>query len=857
MTLKNHHTPLSALPGLTNEQILLLHARWIWTVEDFYGYAQTLPDDSLAGSDRCEDVLGPDVCGGLSSAHVPVRQMGFSISDTERQATLAACRQRLSEKTELSLDTNLPLCGTGKCPSAVRLMDRMLPIRNQAERGTCSAFASAALCEFAHGGKMSLSPQFLYWACKERDGNPHSDGTSLATVQEALNEDGVCEDRLWEYCSVPRYGDDGLLNAGQGPAPKEAEDNAAGHRRLCQSLSPNAAAKYRRVLASGRPVVVGLMTFNSWTRNPVTEVTGRVFMPHVKETENGLEVCEESGGGHAMCLVGYVDEETAPGGGYFIARNSWGAGWAPECAEGAGHALIPYRYAEWFTLSAFTVSESKEGVRHIGADRNVMAAQNSVLAKMPAHLAPYARKLTSEESDFIGRKLPSGTIVLSLSPGDPIYEFTDRNANEDGYKSILAAAKIAEEGRQTQLQAQALQQNVQTAYPLMSTAGLNVLLQRKRDFCARISKNFSLDSLRMRAFPMSSSFWGLMPKNIGPAIRKVEEVMDFSQDLVAAIIKDVQNSFLRNGRDAHLTALASQNPPAAWLASLSNLVEAKILRVSPFSPFRRPLYVVRAFGVPFAFDADSGHVIATCATSRFLLSVETCIRERVAKLAGDSDCVFCSIGTGVEAEAGYEARDDGRFFVTVSSPRKDGGWSVWRPNYLERRRAFRDFLDLLMPLTSNDVLSAVQTIIMGNGKSKWCIKCEDALHDGLIDELQKIFPGFPALRQTAVIEALKRWCAANPDYGLIQGEGGAVCVVHHPIRGKDRPYRAMGRLQKVLMFYLVSILCSALGTGISAYRIFFIPASNKILSVIVLLAGWGIGFLLRKLRSTVIVLERE
>lgn len=114
MTLKDHRTPLSALPGLTDEQILLLHARWIWTVEDFYGYAQTLPDDSLAGSDRCEDVLGPDVCGGLSSAHVPVRQMGFSISESERQATLAACRQRLSEKTAHPLDSNLSLQGAGK-----------------------------------------------------------------------------------------------------------------------------------------------------------------------------------------------------------------------------------------------------------------------------------------------------------------------------------------------------------------------------------------------------------------------------------------------------------------------------------------------------------------------------------------------------------------------------------------------------------------------------------------------------------------------------------------------------------------------------------------------------------------------
>ena len=500
---------------------------------------------------------------------------------------------------------------------------------------------------------------------------------------------------------------------------------------------------------------------------------------------------------------------------------------------------------------------TNEGVRRTDVDHCVMPVQNSAIAQVPAYLAPYVRKLTHHERDFNNILLTPGTIVLSLKPGDPIYEFTDQNANDDGYKAILAAAKTAAEERQKQLQAQTLQKNVEAAYPLMSTADLNVLLQCKRDFCAKVNKNFSSDSLRMRAFPMSSSFWGLMPKNIGPAIRNVEEVKDFSQDLVAAIVKDVQDSFLRNVRDSQVTELASQNPPAVWQASLSSLVEGKIFRVSPFSPFRHPLYVVIAFGIPFAFDATSGHVIATSATSQFLLSVETCIREQVTKFAGTSDCVYCSIGTAVEAETGYESRDDGRFFVTVSSSYKGEGWSVWRPNYLERRRAFRDFLDLLMPLTGNDVLSAVQMIIKGSNKSKWCIKCEDALHDGLIDELKKIFPGFPALRQTSVIEALKRWCAANPDYGLIQEASGAVCVVHHPIRGKDRPYRAIGRLQKVLLFNLIEILCFVVGFGSFVYRIFLLPESNKALSCALFILPFVVRFLLRKLRSIVVVLERE
>ena len=50
-------------------------------------------------------------------------------------------------------------------------------------------------------------------------------------------------------------------------------------------------------------------------------------------------------GGHALCLAGYVDDDSYPGGGYFIARNSWSADkWAPDSPEMPGYALIPYAY---------------------------------------------------------------------------------------------------------------------------------------------------------------------------------------------------------------------------------------------------------------------------------------------------------------------------------------------------------------------------------------------------------------------------------------------------------------------------------------------------------------------------------
>lgn len=826
MTLKNHHTPLSALPGLTDEQVLSFHARWIWTVEDLFGYAKTLPEDSLAGGGSCESVLGPDVCESLSSLRVPVRQMGLNISDSECQATLAACRQRLSDKAEPLSNKDLSLCGANNGPSSVRLMGRMLPIRNQADRGTCSAFASVALCEFAHGGKVALSPQFLYWACKERDGNPHSDGTTLATVLEAICEAGVCEDRLWEYRTTPRFGRDGLLDAGQGPAPKEAVDNALRYRGRCQSLSPNAAAKYRRVLASGRPVVVGLMTFNSWTRNPVTEVTGRVFMPHMVQTENGLEVCEKSGGGHAMCLVGYVDEETAPGGGYFIARNSWGTGWASECDEGAGHALIPYRYVECFTMAAFTVSESDEGACRADADRNAMPAQNSVLGQVLNKFAPYTRVLTRHERDFIGKELTPGTDVRSLKPGAAIYGPSDWNVKAEGYVDILSAA----------------------TYPLLEKNEVDVLLSRKKDFCDKIDANFSAKNLLWRAFPDARTSWHVLPDNVDPGIRKVEEFADFSDDLLESMITDLVRS------NNNLVG-----PPQAWIDQMKALIVGKIWCVTSASLIPRSVYVVEAFAVPFALNAKSECVEPADATAHLLGAVRACARRRLAKVVGD---VFYSVGTGCRAGEGFVAPKEGSDYVVLSSPdMRNGGLTVSRSVCLKMRPSYRDFGDRLMPLTESDLLSKVRDIVDPLVLNPGTFQSGAAfVRRDIIPELRKQYPGFPDIRETAVIGVLRQMRGENPKaYAIMQNAKREVFVASPPgkILPGDRPYRKLSWLARFMLYYFCHVICWVAGIGCAYYYKFFVKDARwaSVLSFLIVPAVFSL--VIRWIVHRIAVVERN
>jgi Repeat of unknown function (DUF5648)/Papain family cysteine protease len=49
-------------------------------------------------------------------------------------------------------------------------------------------------------------------------------------------------------------------------------------------------------------------------------------------------------GGHAMLFVGYQDDASTPGGGYFILRNSWSTSWGAKSPYGGGYGTLPYKY---------------------------------------------------------------------------------------------------------------------------------------------------------------------------------------------------------------------------------------------------------------------------------------------------------------------------------------------------------------------------------------------------------------------------------------------------------------------------------------------------------------------------------
>ena len=57
-----------------------------------------------------------------------------------------------------------------------------------------------------------------------------------------------------------------------------------------------------------------------------------------------------------MCLIGYQDHADAPGGGFFILRNSWFGMWGMDCPYGSGNGTIPYAYISNENWEAITTA---------------------------------------------------------------------------------------------------------------------------------------------------------------------------------------------------------------------------------------------------------------------------------------------------------------------------------------------------------------------------------------------------------------------------------------------------------------------------------------------------------------------
>jgi Papain family cysteine protease len=227
-------------------------------------------------------------------------------------------------------------------PASVNLIPFFQPIRNQGPRGTCVSFCLTALNEYIkrrRGTLVNLSEQHLYYETKLIDGVPAGCGTWQVKAVTVLSSRGPCREIIWPYNSA-------LPCNNHGARPAAARPDGLLYRLATLAVSARSVPAYKTHMSKQRPVTVSIPVYNSWYQSAATRQTGRITMRLGNE---------QSIGGHAVCLVGYFDTPTSPGGGYFIVRNSWGtSGFGSANPLGAGYGTIPYQYITNDAWEAFT-----------------------------------------------------------------------------------------------------------------------------------------------------------------------------------------------------------------------------------------------------------------------------------------------------------------------------------------------------------------------------------------------------------------------------------------------------------------------------------------------------------------------
>jgi C1A family cysteine protease len=200
--------------------------------------------------------------------------------------------------------------------SSVDLRPWCTPVENQGNIGSCTGQAITSAIEIIlkkKGKALELSRLFVYYQERLLEGTTRIDaGAYLRDGIKACYTWGTPQERLWAYNTRL------FATKPSQPAYTEALTRKITRYERCTNFESVKAA-----LASGSPVVVGFVVYQSFLSTVVSR-TGR--MPYPSTREQAL-------GGHAVCLVGYNDATKT-----FIAKNSWGSGWGDR-----GYFYMPYQ----------------------------------------------------------------------------------------------------------------------------------------------------------------------------------------------------------------------------------------------------------------------------------------------------------------------------------------------------------------------------------------------------------------------------------------------------------------------------------------------------------------------------------
>ncbi|GAB3643719.1 hypothetical protein GCM10027423_43560 [Spirosoma arcticum] len=230
-----------------------------------------------------------------------------------------------------------------KIPSRISYEPFCPAVRAQGTYSTCVGFAcgyyfrtiieakTRQITDKTAIGQLAFSPSYLYEKAKTGGDYACTQGVYLSKALDVLRGTGAVPVNRFPYpaCSQKTDGFDAVA----------AQYRIGAYERLF-SVGDDAQKKIanlRRALASGSPVVIGMVVPASFYS------AGRVWKPNRSENPLSNELR-----GHAVCLIGYDDGRY---GGSFRVVNSFGSAWAD-----GGFCWIRYRDLARFTRYGYAIS---------------------------------------------------------------------------------------------------------------------------------------------------------------------------------------------------------------------------------------------------------------------------------------------------------------------------------------------------------------------------------------------------------------------------------------------------------------------------------------------------------------------
>lgn len=213
-----------------------------------------------------------------------------------------------------------PLAALQPLPPWVDLRPACPPIYDQRPLGSCTANAVAAAVQFdrmkQHLARLFMpSRLFIYYNARVLQGTVDWDsGAMIRDTIKSVAAWGTCPEAMWRY-EVAAF----RLRPVDSCYEEGKRHKAVRYQSLAQDLN-----QMKGCLASGYPFAFGFTVYQSF-ESPQVARTGHVPLPGSAEAVTGS---------HAVLAVGYDEARQ-----WFIARNSWGAGWGM-----GGYFTLPYSY---------------------------------------------------------------------------------------------------------------------------------------------------------------------------------------------------------------------------------------------------------------------------------------------------------------------------------------------------------------------------------------------------------------------------------------------------------------------------------------------------------------------------------